>query len=242
MLRRQFSIDVRNTCAIALVTLLLVAAVATQPAQAQTYTVLHAFAAGTDGAVPGPIIRDAQGNLYGTTRFGGIPLCGEDTCGTVYKVDSAGNETVLYRFEGGSNGSDPIAGLVRDAAGNLYGTALGGTYGSGVIFQVIPPNFTISVSPRKASVSPGGSTSSTLTISPLANFVGAIGLTCTVPNGGGLSCGISPTSVNLDGTHSATASLSINTSPSTPAGIYKIKSTGNSGTLKHTATFTLTVQ
>jgi uncharacterized repeat protein (TIGR03803 family) len=140
MLRRQFSIDVRNTCTIALVALLLVAAVATQPAQAQTYTVLHAFAAGTDGAVPSPIIRDGQGNLYGTTRFGGIPSCGEDTCGTVFKVDSAGNETVLYSFEGGTNGSDPVAGLVRDAAGNLYGTTQGNGFigGASVVFKVEP--------------------------------------------------------------------------------------------------------
>src|SRR5580692_13029653 len=122
MRRKRASMFIGSTCITAFLTLLLTGAIAARPAQAQTYTVLHAFSAGTDGAVPSPIIRDAQGNLYGTTKFGGIPSCGEDTCGTVYKVDSAGNETVLYRFEGGSNGSDPVAGLVREAAGNLYGT------------------------------------------------------------------------------------------------------------------------
>jgi len=140
MLRRNLSGNFRKTHAIALLTLLLVATVALQPAQAQTYTVLHSFIAGTDGAVPSPIIRDAQGNLYGTTKFGGIPTCGLDTCGTVYKIDSAGNETVLYSFEGGSNGSDPMAGLVEDAAGNLYGTTQGNGYigGDSVVFKLDP--------------------------------------------------------------------------------------------------------
>ena len=137
MLRRQSSISVRHST---LLTILLAAAVVTQPVQAQTYTVLHAFTDGTDGAVPSALIRDAEGNLYGTTKFGGIPTCGEDTCGTVFKIDSAGKETVLYRFEGGNNGSDPVAGLVRDAAGNLYGTTQGnGVFGGqSVIFKVDP--------------------------------------------------------------------------------------------------------
>jgi len=202
--------------------------------------ILYSFPGGANGWGPtAGLVRDKNGNLYGTAALGGMSqLC----CGVVFELNPKRQQTILHSFTGGADGASPETDLIQDNAGNLYGTALGGTYGSGVIFQVIPPNFTISVSPRKASVSPGGSTSSTLTISPLANFVGAIGLTCTVPNGGGLSCGISPTSVNLDGTHSATTSLSINTSPSTPAGIYKVKSTGNSGTLKHTATFTLTVQ
>jgi uncharacterized repeat protein (TIGR03803 family) len=140
MFRKQASINVRHVRAIALLTLLMAAAVAAQPAQAQTYTVLHAFSAGTDGAVPGPIIRDAQGNLYGATRFGGLVTCGEDTCGTVYKVDSAGNETVLFSFEGGTNGSDPVAGLVQDSAGNLYGTTQGNGFigGASVVFKVEP--------------------------------------------------------------------------------------------------------
>jgi uncharacterized repeat protein (TIGR03803 family) len=140
MLRKQCFISVRNTRGIALLTLCLVAAVAARTAQAQTYTVLHAFAAGSDGAVPSPLIRDAQGNLYGTTRFGGITSCGEDTCGTVFKVDSSGKETVLYSFTGGSNGTDPVAGLVRDAKGNLYGTTQGNGFigGAAVVFKVEP--------------------------------------------------------------------------------------------------------
>lgn len=140
MLRKQFPIRLRNTRAIALLTLLLAAAVAARPAQAQTYTVLHAFTASPDGAIPNPLIRDAQGNLYGTTKVGGLATCGEGTCGTVFKVDSAGKETVLYSFEGGNNGTNPVAGLVRDAAGNLYGTTQGNGFigGQSVIFKVDP--------------------------------------------------------------------------------------------------------
>src|SRR5713226_1100733 len=203
-------------------------------------TVLYSFPGGPNGWGPtAGLVRDKGGNLYGTAALGGMSqLC----CGVLFELNPKRQQTILHSFTGGADGGSPETDLIQDNAGNLYGTAGGGTYGSGVIFKITLPNFTISDSPRKASVSPGASTSSTLTISPVANFVGAIGLTCTVPNGNGLSCGISPTSVNLDGTHSATATLSINTSPSTPAGIYKVKSTGIAGTLKHTATFTLTVQ
>ncbi len=138
MLRKQFFVQVRSARAIALLTLLLVGAVAVLPAEAQTYTVLHDFTDSPDGAIPNPIIRDAQGNLYGTTKYGGIATCGEGTCGTVFKVDAAGNETVLYRFEGGSNGTNPYAGLVRDPAGNLYGTSQGNGFidGAAVVFKL----------------------------------------------------------------------------------------------------------
>jgi uncharacterized repeat protein (TIGR03803 family) len=140
MLGKQFFVEARNTCTVALLALLSVAAGDFHPAQAQTYTVLHDFTDGTDGAIPEPIIRDPQGNLYGTTKYGGIPTCGEDTCGTVYKVDSLGNYSVLYRFEGGSNGSNPDAGLVEDAVGNLYGTTQGNGFigGDSVIFKLAP--------------------------------------------------------------------------------------------------------
>jgi uncharacterized repeat protein (TIGR03803 family) len=139
MVRRQsFTNSSKGT--IALLILLLVGAVAARPAQAQTYTVLHDFTDSPDGAIPGPIIRDAQGNLYGTTKYGGIATCGLGTCGTVFKVDAAGNETILYAFEGGNNGTNPDSGLVGDAAGNLYGTTQGNGFidGAAVVFKVDP--------------------------------------------------------------------------------------------------------
>lgn len=140
MLRKQYSIDACRTHFLVFVSLVLISPLAAHPTQAQTYTVLHAFDAGTDGAVPGPIIRDAQGNLYGTTRFGGIIDCGEDTCGTIYKIDASGNETVLFRFGGSTNGSNPLSALFRDTAGNLYGTTQGNGFdgGQSVVFKLAP--------------------------------------------------------------------------------------------------------
>jgi uncharacterized repeat protein (TIGR03803 family) len=89
-------------------------------------TVLHGFSgSGGDGEFPlAGLVRDAAGNLYGTTSDGGIygGVCGGFGCGTVFKVDKTGKETALYSFTGDPDGSNPYAGLVRDAAGNLYGT------------------------------------------------------------------------------------------------------------------------
>jgi uncharacterized repeat protein (TIGR03803 family) len=100
-------------------------------------TVLHFFTGGSDGAGPyGSLIRDAQGNFYGTTSGGGDPVC---LCGVVYKLDFSGTETVLHTFTDAppSNYYGPAAGLIRDKAGNLYGTTfLGGDYQLGSVFTI----------------------------------------------------------------------------------------------------------
>jgi uncharacterized repeat protein (TIGR03803 family) len=111
-------------------------------------TVLHSFrGTGGDGANPvAPLIMDAAGNLYGTTEYGGLYSCGPDGCGTVFKIDPAGKETVLYRFTGIPNvdGMNPEQGLVLDSRGNLYGTTFqGGTYDTngnsyGIVFKITP--------------------------------------------------------------------------------------------------------
>lgn len=104
-----------------------------------TEKVLYNFTGGTDGANPaGRLIRDTAGNLYGTAGEGGssAPLC-QQGCGTVFKLDATGKETVLYRFTGGTDGLGPSGGLVRDAVGNLYGVTFnGGSYGHGVVFKL----------------------------------------------------------------------------------------------------------
>jgi uncharacterized repeat protein (TIGR03803 family) len=83
-------------------------------------TVLYSFTGGADGCQPdpfGPLIQDVAGNLYGVTQGGGGFYQG-----TVYKLNRAGKETVLYTFTGGTDGGVPGGGLVRDCEGNLYGT------------------------------------------------------------------------------------------------------------------------
>jgi len=102
-------------------------------------TVLHTFTGAPDGRNPNAdLILDEAGNLYGTTAAGGISgICPPyNGCGTAYMLDRSGKETVLYRFDGGADGSDP-SWLVRDAAGNLYGTTTtGGSYGHGTVFKL----------------------------------------------------------------------------------------------------------
>jgi uncharacterized repeat protein (TIGR03803 family) len=103
------------------------------------YKVLYSFTGGTDGKYPfAALVLDAAGNLYGTTYYGGSHLaCSGYGCGTVFKVDRTGQETVLYRFKGATDGKNSRAGLVRDAAGNLYGTNVGGGFpGEGTVFKL----------------------------------------------------------------------------------------------------------
>jgi uncharacterized repeat protein (TIGR03803 family) len=69
------------------------------------------------------LVRDAAGNLYGTTDSGGDFACGSGFgCGVVFKLDMTGRETVLHKSTGGKDGAFPAGRLVRDNAGNLYGT------------------------------------------------------------------------------------------------------------------------
>ncbi len=111
-----------------------------------TETVLHAFTGGNDGDDPiGGLIKDSAGNLYGVTALGGTADCGGTGCGTVFEIAPDGTKTVLYAFTGGSDGAGPSASLIRDSAGNLYGTTQGGGgtscsdgYGCGTIFELAP--------------------------------------------------------------------------------------------------------
>lgn len=100
---------------------------------AWTETVLHTFTGGADGAHPyAGLIFDTAGNLYGTTNGGGA-----FNYGTVFKVDSTGNETVLYSFTGPPDGASPYAGVVQDSAGNLYGTTgEGGAFNHGTVYKL----------------------------------------------------------------------------------------------------------
>jgi uncharacterized repeat protein (TIGR03803 family) len=108
--------------------------------------VLHVFEGDPDGAVPSEnLIMDAEGNLYGTTSFGGDNKCnGGYSCGTVFEVDVHDHESVLHTFTGGKDdGEVPYGPVTRDAAGDLYGTTVsGGTgpceRGCGIVFRLSP--------------------------------------------------------------------------------------------------------
>ncbi len=109
-----------------------------------TETTLHAFTGGHDGGYPlGGLLLDDQGNLYGTTVNNGGKHCSGFGCGVVFRVAPGGTETVLYAFKGGDDGASPLAGLIMDDAGNLYGTTeYGGTgcfgEGCGTVYKLAP--------------------------------------------------------------------------------------------------------
>jgi len=121
-----------------LLTIVLVFIVSAPSVQAQTFTVLHKFTGGLDGAEPpAGVLRDATGNIYGVTEYGG-----SFNYGTVFQMDAEDKETVLHSFRGGE-GLWPVGGLIEDAAGNLYGTTSNGgkaegggcEHGCGTVFE-----------------------------------------------------------------------------------------------------------
>jgi uncharacterized repeat protein (TIGR03803 family) len=98
---------------------------------------------------------DDAGNLYGTTSWGGTGSCTSEGdfvgCGTVFelspKAGGGWTEKVLYSFANGTDGTFPAAGLVFDAAGDLYGVTYEGGTGSclrtgyagcGIVFELLP--------------------------------------------------------------------------------------------------------
>jgi len=127
-----------HLCRLALGTILGILSL--QPAQAQTYTVLHSFnLLGTDGARPyDGFISDRAGNLYGTTAAGGT-----NHGGTVFKMVHTSRGwmlNTLYDFADGSDGASPDVRVTMGADGALYGTnTAGAEFGGGVIFKLQVP-------------------------------------------------------------------------------------------------------
>lgn len=121
---------------ILVLSLALTALLASEQAGATAFKVLHNFDGSDGGAPAGTLIQDAHGNLYGTnSQFGGNAY----GSGVVFKVTPKGLPSVLYSFLGGNDGGNPVAGLVSDAKGNLYGTTqAGGANSVGVVFKLTP--------------------------------------------------------------------------------------------------------
>lgn len=138
-----------------------------------TETILHAFSGGADGGEPGfsgALAIDAKGNLFGTTELGGNRNCSFG-CGTVFKMDPTGKETVLYAFTGGADGSAPINGVVEDSKGNLYGTTAAGGAGFGTVFKLSPSRVLTVLHTFQLADSLGGG-ASTLVLDSLGNLYG----------------------------------------------------------------------
>jgi uncharacterized repeat protein (TIGR03803 family) len=105
-----------------------------------TERVLHNFPAYPgDGGRPGSgdLVFDQARNLYGTTILGGSA-----GLGAVYKLTPSGEESVLYSFAGGNDGSTPWSGVIFDGSGNLYGTTTEGgegcLAGCGTVYKMTP--------------------------------------------------------------------------------------------------------
>ena len=155
--RQQFAASNRNTSLRAMMKLFCAAIFATTMwAQAQTFTVLHKFTGGLDGSYPyAGLTMDRDGNLYGTTAFGGYTgsQCGViGGCGTVFKLSHGGSGWIfnsLYQFQDNPDGSGPAGRVVIGPDGNLYGTTFyggqtdacggNGEEGCGTVFKLSPP-------------------------------------------------------------------------------------------------------
>jgi uncharacterized repeat protein (TIGR03803 family) len=138
--KKPFSAD--KATFVILVTLLLTSAIIPTQAQGRKFKVLHTFR-GTDGIGPdSQLVRDSLGNLYGTAGGGGSGKCGNVGCGTAFKMNKAGKLIWVHSFQEKS-GDGPF-GLLRDAAGNLFGTTIYGgkinnhvcSLGCGVVFKL----------------------------------------------------------------------------------------------------------
>jgi len=115
------------------------------------YKVIYTFGTNpSDGNLPnGGLVFDKVGNIYGTTQLGGTSSFCNQGCGTVFELspspDGTWSESLIYSFCSQSNcadGLDPLAGLVIDSGGNLYGTTQRGGSSScvcGTVFELSPP-------------------------------------------------------------------------------------------------------
>jgi uncharacterized repeat protein (TIGR03803 family) len=143
-----------------------------------TLTTIYAFQGQPDAGFPySALLLGTSGKLYGTTYYDGA-----NNLGSVYELSRTAmgrwKERVLYSFQGGSDGQNPLGNLVIDAAGNLYGTTSeGGASGSyGTIFKLTPGThgtWTESVAHRFQGPPDGSSAYNGMVGDAAGNFYGA---------------------------------------------------------------------
>ena len=161
-------------------------------------SVLYSFTGGSDGARPySGVIRDASGNLYGVAYFGGNSAC-TGGCGTIFELSTSGSLNVLYQFTGGTDGGNPMGGMVMDGSGSLYGTAQnygnlscnkrGGNPGCGTIFQ-LSAKHEVKVLHEFAGSPDGAVPSENLIVDANGNLYGTTSFGGDGKCNGGYSCG-----------------------------------------------------
>jgi len=96
-------------------------------------TVLYTYNSTTGTGPDATMIRGQDGAFYGTKRIDII-----DLNSTIFRFTPEGQMTILYRFTGGSDGADPMGGLVQRSDGAFYGTTSQGGNGGGTIFLLTP--------------------------------------------------------------------------------------------------------
>jgi len=143
----------RNRCSCAIasaVRLCIIASMtlcATSFMHAQTYTILHNFTGGADGAAPTTgLTMDARGDLFGTANTGGRGSCISSGCGTVFKLSRAGSGWIfnpIYAFQGGNDAAGPYGRVSFGSDGTLYGSTVGGGInacpgGCGTVYHLQP--------------------------------------------------------------------------------------------------------
>jgi uncharacterized repeat protein (TIGR03803 family) len=105
-------------------------------------TVLYSFGAEASISANAPfggVVRDRNGNLYGTTLFGGQCGFSQSGCGTVFELGPSGSMSLLHTFNGTADGASPWCNVTLDEAGNLYGTTtIAGQGGAGTVWKIAP--------------------------------------------------------------------------------------------------------
>jgi uncharacterized repeat protein (TIGR03803 family) len=136
-----------------------------------TYDVVYQFSGGDDGAGPLGVVSDRKGNLYGTAFLGGV-----NNDGTVFELtpqgDGGWNFTLIYAFNN-TEGGTPTGSVIMDGSGNLYGAALWGPNGDGVVYELSPQqNRTWNYTVLHAFSGSDGSGPANLIMDPAGNLYG----------------------------------------------------------------------